>query len=268
MPSRNLTPEQTAEAKRLCEGDYGKEKARYVWQFVAPLIMTTWDGNEIVEQRNGTVTLLDLPNRRVGVTCHHVLKMFRDQQERNAPAHTTLSVSLDEIDLETLLIDESADLDLATLDFRDYERFQREPNEAVASTFHAPPTWPPPSITIDDALHLGGFPETWRSRSDESRKITFGPAGFAGQFVESVEDARIVACFDRDYWVRAGKGLHLRDLSGMSGGAAIVSRGGLIEYFEMAGILCEYNSGYDAVFVTPADLIRPDGTLDTRVLVT
>ena len=53
------------------------ELARFPMRFVAPVSLSDPSGTvDPIPPNNGAMTLLELPDRRVGVSCHHVIDAY------------------------------------------------------------------------------------------------------------------------------------------------------------------------------------------------
>ncbi len=259
MSTRDLTPEEEAEARDLARGDYGALKSRFPLRCAMPVVIQGWDQHRS-DYRNGSIALVELPSgTKAGITCWHVVQSYRRRRDRWP--NTELCIGNTPVDLEARLIDEDEQMDLAVLDLGELE-LGFTTREAIGIEFHKPTKWPPGSVIArEDALHLAGFPEVFRHEADPA-VVQLETLALAGQSVISARSNLITVEFDRAAWIGWGRGQDLRQLSGMSGGPAFVSRWEPLEYFELVGVMSDFSDGFDVAFIRPVGAVTQDGTLD------
>jgi hypothetical protein len=207
---------------------------------------------------SGTATLADLGSGPIAITCAHVLARYRDLRDcgRNVPFQIG-NLTLDPI---AQLVAEDPGMDLATIRLSDRQAAILRDDGVSGGSIFRPRTWPPPAVKTGDIIALGGFPGDWRVRSaiDE---LEFRGYGVGATSVSSVSETQFACQFDRDRWVWSFRldGLAGQpELGGMSGGPAFLYNG---LRFDLVGIISEFSSSIDIMFLKPARLIRFDGTL-------
>jgi hypothetical protein len=158
------------------------------------------------------------------------------------------------------LIVESPGMDLATIRPSQKQAAVITRGGLSGAAVFQPAAWPSPPVKERDVVALGGFPGIWRERvtSDE---IDFHSFSIGATFVSSVAEGRFACQFERDHWVwpyRIGDLKDIPELGGMSGGPAFIHRG---LHYDFVGIIYEFSSDYDVMFLRPAHLIRADGSI-------
>lgn len=259
MDERDWSEQEIAEAKRLAEGDYGDFVAKYPLRFAVPVAITTWDEKPHKNVRSATLTLANLPERQVGITCQHVIESYRRRLQGNG--RTTFQAGQVELDILDRLIDEDDALDVATLDLSNIERFNDTEELPIGIEFHKPRRWPPEVVSTAEAVHIAGFPEVFRAPKPPHH-MDFKTLALAGQPVRSVYSSRLGIQFERQYWVGSGLGRDLTNLSGMSGSPVFVTRGEQIEYFELVGIFFAFSPEYDIALARATTVIAQDGSIN------
>src|SRR5262249_21120154 len=121
MIPENLTPEEIKKAKKLTSNQLGQQLAMFPLRFAASVLIGEKDGRRIYTSRvnNGTVTLIDFGNGPIAVTCFHVIDEYRKRQLGNK--NTSFQIGSLKLDPLRSLIDENAELDLATIDLGNHE---------------------------------------------------------------------------------------------------------------------------------------------------
>jgi hypothetical protein len=210
--------------------------------------------------RNGTVTLICLPERKVAVTCQHVIEEYRNSLAQNKNVVTQIGDTV--IDPLSQLVDENHAVDLAVIELTD-KQVEGITNEGeIGSRLVDGRTWPPTHVAASEVVMLAGFPGKYR-RDVAYDEIVFGAFCAAGIRVHSAKEDYFTCQFEREYWVRsfgadAGAN-HLEPiLGGMSGGPAFVDRG---LRWEFGGFIYEHSADFDILYLRPANLINSDGTI-------
>ena len=106
--------DKVAQAKKLAAGPLGEALSKFPLLFAKVAFFGDRPSrNWPAKINNGTITLVDLGNGPLGLTCHHVLKEYR--KVRDATPGVTFQIGNVEIDPLEQLIDENRRLDLATI---------------------------------------------------------------------------------------------------------------------------------------------------------
>lgn len=253
-------PKTDEEAKRMAAGPLGKELSRFPLLFVASAIIGNRPSqNRPVEINNGTITLVDLGNGPIGITCHHVIHEYRNR--RDVDPTVIFQVGNAEIDPLTQLIDEDARTDLATIRLTDAQVKLIAPRGEIGSCIFQPKSWPPPPLKVGDYIAFGGFPGRLRTVKSFD-EVEFPSWSSGASQVSSVSDLQFLSAFEREYWISSFGEKHnmeLRALGGLSGGPAFINRG---LYWDLVGIVSQYHETYDAIFFSSARSVRHDGTIE------
>ncbi len=212
--------------------------------------------------RNGTVTLICLPERKVAVTCWHVIEEYRTILAYNKNVLAQIGDAV--IDPLSQLIDESRAFDLAVIELTD-NQVERITNEGeIGSRLVDGRVWPPTRVATNEVTMLAGFPGKHRGVL-EFDEIEFRAFCAAGIRVHSAQEDYFTCQFEREYWVKSfgaeGGSDHLEPhLGGMSGGPAFVDRG---LTWELGGFIYEHSADFDILYLRPANLINSNGTIKT-----
>lgn len=191
---------------------------------------------------NGSMTLLQLPGRRAGVTCFHVVDAYREQRlERSSRVFRVGALTLDPLDR---LMGADPVLDLAVLDLDDVDPAQLTVG-AQEPAFYEPGAWPLGTAEPGELVALGGYPGFSRALPTESDRSLGTPGSCLGVTrVIDVGSENIVCEASWDSWVE-GRGLcrvgPTDDLGGLSGGPGFVRRGS--EYHLIGVIFVVARSG-------------------------
>ena len=79
--------------------------------------------------------------------------------------------------------------------------------------------------------------------------LEFGTYSSGASRVETVSDTYFVTQFEKEYWIQSlgeKDAIDLKDLGGLSGGPAFISRG---LSFDFAGIIYEFSSDYELLYI-------------------
>lgn len=196
---------------------------------------------------NGSMTLLQLPHRRVGVTCCHVIDAYRTQRSLS-PDRVFRAGDLSLAALDRLIAEEPR-LDLAVLDLDDVDPRQLAVGPR-GSEFFEPSAWPLGTAEPGEVIALGGYPSFY------PRAITL-----ATTHVIDVGLENIVCEVGRECWVE-GRGTQRMDaawdLGGLSGGPGFVRRGA---EFHFVGVIFVVQQSREYLRLRPARFIGQDGGL-------
>ena len=263
MMDDERTPEELRESMRLARGPLGDFVSRYPMMFAISALISWRDKNSgNVAMKNGTVTLLKLGGRQLGVTCDHVVEKFFEVALEHQSAG--FQIGNHKVDLRNKIVDRSGALDLAVIDLSDWTS-TRGTNPAIACSFFEPREWPPALPRVGNVVELGGFPGAMREFAPPDR-LDFHSFSVAKTPVASISPSRITVQFDRESWLadNVGEaGLAFRSLYGMSGGPVTTERSwpSGLWLIDLVGIIYEYSESFDVVFARPLTLIREDGTI-------
>ncbi len=210
------------------------------------------------EINNGTITLADLGSGPLAITCHHVLSYYRKRLAREKDI--VFQIGSLELNVLDQLIDENERLDIATLRLNDEQVAQITSEGEIGSCVFIPKEWPCPAPKSGEFVAFGGFPGKLRTvRSFDELEFPGWSSGASE--VSSVNDHQFVSAFERQYWIRIFGPPEQGDLDilgGMSGGPAFINRG---LYWDMVGIVSQYNENYDAMVFSSLSAVHPDGTI-------
>jgi hypothetical protein len=252
-------PEKITEAKRLAAGPLGEKISKFPLLFSKAAFLGERPAkHKSTQVSNGTVSLVDLGNGPIALTCFHVLKGYREMLEKYGEA--LFQIGNVELDPLSQIIDENEQLDLATIRLTSAQAKAINNEGEIGSCFFQPVSWPSPPIKEGEFVAFGGFPGRWRERKafDE---LVFPSFSSGGCMVSSAAEDRFACQFEREYWIKSfdiDKREDLHDLGGMSGGPAFIDRG---LYWDFAGVIYEFSSGFDIMFLRPAYLFRKDGSI-------
>ena len=236
----------------------GAKLARFPMRFVTTVSLRDASGTvDPMPTSNGTMTLLQLPDRRVGVTCHHVIEAYREQRLQSPTRVFEVGdTALDPLDR---LVADDPILDLAILDLDDVDPEQL----AIAShelEFFEPAAWPLGTAEPGELVALGGYPSVYRAlSSDPDRDLGVFTPGTTRVMDVGIEN--IICGLSWEYWI-GGSGPRRMDahadLDGLSGGPAFVWRG---SEFHFVGVIFAVAQDRDYLRLRPARFIRQDATL-------
>ena len=253
--------DRVEQAKKLAAGPLGEVLSKFPLLFAKVAFFgerpTTSQPARI---NNGTISLVELGNGPLGLTCHHVLKEYR--KVRDTTPGVIFQIGNVELDPVEQLIDENQRLDLATIRLTDNQVAAITSEEELGSCVFQPRSWPPPLPTPGEYVAFGGYPGSLRTVVSFAQ-LDFFSWSSGASLVSSGSDWQFVSAFQREYWVTSFAAKHqldLRDLGGMSGGPAFINRG---LYWDLVGLVSEYHEHYDAMFFASLRAVRADGTIES-----
>lgn len=152
-----------AEAKQLAAGVLGEKLAKFPLLFAK----ATFFGQRPSKCRpseisNGTVSLVDLGEGPLAVTCEHVIAGYMEM----AKAHDNLVFQIGSVEINLLeqLIDKNRRLDLATIRLTDEQITSITSEGEIGSHVFRPKVWPPEeALKQDEFVAFGGFPGCLRT---------------------------------------------------------------------------------------------------------
>jgi hypothetical protein len=136
----------------------------------------------------GTCCFLRFANGIIGVTANHVLEALQKAIADNANTVCQLRTSKP-IDLPTLIIDRSPELDIATFGVSE------ELVKAIGATvLDCTGDWPPPEPVVGRAVTYCGFPEAELATPEPGVAAAFACGGVA--MIDAVTDRDLIVTYD------------------------------------------------------------------------
>jgi hypothetical protein len=253
-------PAKVEEAKKRAAGAWGEKMSKFPLLFAkAAFYGSRPTPKKPADVNNGTVTLVDLGNGPMAVTCQHVIEHYRSRLKTEG--NLVFQIGNVEIDPLAQLIDANRRIDIATIRLSAEQAKAVTSEGEIGSCIFKPKAWPSPMPKKDEYVCFGGFPGTLRT-AVAFDELDFPSWSSGGSRISSVSELQFASAFEREYWVSSfGKEHHmeLQALGGMSGGPALVHRG---LYWDFVGIVTQHHENYDAIFFVLADRIRADGTIN------
>jgi len=157
-------------------------------------------------------------------------------------------------------ISESERFDLATIAFTKKQAEKITSDGEIGSCFFEPHSWPPEKVKKGDFIAFGGFPAVWRQQLS-AKEFLFDTFSSGASPISAVRDDYFVCQFERENWIKPFdpyKKDELHDLGGLSGAPVFIQRG---LPWEFVGIVYEFSSGYDLMYIRPSKLITSDGSI-------
>lgn len=257
------SPEELELSRRLATGPVGQFVNKIPLMFCQAVLIAYRDSDQgSVSMNSGTMTLVRLNGRQLGITCQHVIQKYLDVGSSGSDAIFQVGNHL--VDPVRKLIDSSKELDLVVLDLSDWTEMCNS-NSAIGCSFFEPRAWPPPLPRVGNSVEIGGFPGVFRKRPS-AKELEFGTWSAGKMTVRSVLDGYIKIQFERESWIElpgTESGMDLRDLGGISGGPVTVewTNAAGIWVVDLLGIACQYNPSCDLLFARPLSFVREDGTI-------
>ena len=181
------------EAIRLVKAGYNVVLEQQVLACTAPLFW--YDKSAPLGDRirgNGTIFVVQLPDRLVGVTAEHVLRGFELAREQGG----SIQASVFDVDFplaDRVIARSPNPVDLATFAVEQAEL------ESFRKTAHQPPyDWPPPPPQEDRGVLFSGFPGVLR---DEQGLHLFWTPYSAQTVASVVQPDRIMVQFAREFLI-------------------------------------------------------------------
>jgi hypothetical protein len=263
MDYHNLNPEKVKKAKEISAGPLGKEMAKFPLQFAKAAFFGDRPAkNKHQNINHGTITLLELQDRPIALTCSHVLDAYR---KIHSNPNVIFQIGNLEFNPLERIIDESASskFDIVTIDLQGLNHKKLFSPEGIGSSFFKPVRWPPSSVQQGEFVAFGGFPGVWRQNISWNEMVFDSWSSGATQ-VSVVREEYFVCHFEREYWVQSfnldrHNGLDLHKLGGLSGGPVFIHRN---IYWEFIGMIYEFSEGFDLMYIRPANLVLEDGTIN------
>jgi hypothetical protein len=263
MDYNNLDPKLVEKAKQEAAGPLGKEMTKFPLLFATAVSFKDLTGvNSVHTVNNGTVTLVDLGSGQMAITCSHVLDEYRKRLKDND--NFVFRIGNTVLNPLEYLIDESPELDLATIDLSEINIKEISLGKEIGTSFFRPEAWPPDDVNEGDFISFGGFPGKWKEQVS-SGDLMFDSFSSGATEISSINDEYFICQFEREYWVESldiknGKELH--ELGGLSGGPVFLIRDNNgITYYEFVGIIYQFSTDYDLLYIRKAKFINKDGSI-------
>jgi hypothetical protein len=263
MDCNNLDPKLVEKAKQEAAGPLGREMDKFPLRFAKAAFFENLSDVESGQRiNNGTVSLVDLGSGKMAITCSHVLEGYREQLKKNN--ETVFRIGNAILNPLERLIDESPELDLATINLRGINIKEISLGKEIGASFFQPGTWPPNDVKVGDFIAFGGFPGEWREQTS-SGDLIFDSFSSGATAISSINDEYFICQFEREYWVESlgvKNGKDLRVLGGLSGGPVFLIRGNNgIVYHEFVGIIYQFSTDFDLLYISKAKFINKDGRI-------
>lgn len=245
----------------MVEEDYRaklKLMAEIALPYIAPIFLlpTRSSGPQDIVT-NGTVAFVDTGTRKLYVTCKHVWDEFITRRSKSAAV--TIAIGLGNVSApiifnDAVLIDESSEYDIATLDFPHTEFIIDAKKQFIAL-----PSWPPARAEVGEFAFVAGFPGLHRIPHADNTAVTFHEAVIGDDVISTSERHFVLADTQhqrRQVTFRAGLP-EFGPLGGLSGAPAFANRN---KKAELCGFMYQGGDGVEAiVFISHASHIAPDG---------
>jgi hypothetical protein len=251
-----MSPE---EAKKLAAGPLGEMMGKFPLRFAKAAFfgdLPSKDGTARIN--NGTVSLVDLGQGPLAITCSHVIEPFRERLREGRPS--LFQIGNCRLNPISQLVCESQELDLAVIRLTEQQVKEITADGEIGSLFFKPVRWPPAPVQEGEFIAFGGFPGQWRTQTNfdalEFRSYSNGASG-----VTAVGQTYFVSQFEREYWVRSfgdKDAKHLSDLGGLSGGPAFIHRD---LHFDFVGVIYQFSQDYELLYVRHSVQLNPDGQI-------
>ena len=263
MDYNNLDSKLVEKTKQEAAGPLGKEMTKFPLLFATAVSFKDLTGvNSVHTVNNGTVTLVDLGSGQMAITCSHVLDEYRKRLKDND--NFVFRIGNTVLNPLEYLIDESPELDLATIDLSEINIKEISLGKEIGTSFFRPEAWPPDDVNEGDFISFGGFPGKWKEQVS-SGDLMFDSFSSGATEISSINDEYFICQFEREYWVESldiknGKELH--ELGGLSGGPVFLIRDNNgITYYEFVGIIYQFSTDYDLLYIRKAKFINKDGSI-------
>jgi hypothetical protein len=251
--------EEIENAKQLAAGALGEKLAKFPLLFAkAAFFGQRPSKKRPSEISNGTVSLVDLGDGPLAITCEHVIAGYIDMVKK----HDNLVFQIGSVEIDPLkqLIDKNARLDLATIRLTEEQAKSITSEGEIGSCIFRPKAWPSEALKEGQFVAFGGFPGQLRTVASFDEYI-FRSWSSGASKISSVSNGQFVSAFEREFWVKsfgAEHHMNMEALGGLSGGPAFIDRG---LYWEFVGIVSQYHESFDAMFFASTSGLRADGTI-------
>lgn len=251
--------QKIVKAKQLAAGTLGEKMGKFPLLF-AKAVLFGQRPSKIRPSKisSGTVSLIDLGEGPLAVTCEHVIAGYCEMKKAND--NLVFQIGTVEINPLEQLIDKNARLDLATIRLTEPQIKSITSEGEIGSCVFRPKAWPPEILKEGEFVSFGGFPSRLRTVASFDEYI-FDSWSCGASKVSSVSEGQFVSAFEREFWVKsfgAAHHLNINALGGLSGGPVFINRG---LYSDFVGIVSQYHESYDAMFFSSTSSLRANGTI-------
>ena len=154
MDDEHFDPELAKRAKEEAAGPLGQELSKFPLRFALTALFGKRPvRDQPVQVNHGTITLLELGSRRIGLPCSHVLDQYREISHDNS---TFFQIGREELNPLERMIDESRELDLVSIDLNDILIEETIERLGIVTRFFVPQRWPPNQLKEGDFVAFGG----------------------------------------------------------------------------------------------------------------
>ena len=204
--------------------------------------------------QGGTLTIVDTGKRILGITNQHVVDGFRRLRHKDKKVICQLNEM--QIDIESRLIAEDENLDIATL------RLTEAEIESVNGTSIGHGCWPVQPPAKDEEVVIVGYPGKWRKQYSWD-ELEIGHIGFALKVSDVSRSKFVIEIMPKNLVFNKGA-YHpneLFDFGGVSGSGTFVIRGLSPEIVGIISRVSPPTGKPNLLVCARTDLIREDGTL-------
>ncbi|MEZ5998058.1 MAG: hypothetical protein R3B98_05135 [Hyphomonas sp.] len=250
------------QARAQISGELGNAYRHYLSRSCAPIYWFSRKGRpNFNSMRSGTVTIVETPDRLLGITAAHVIAQLLEDEEAEKQTVLIMNSQLTTIDV----IDIDDRLDIATFGI------DENTIETIGKAVTPLTYWPPQPPLEGRGILLAGYPGISRQSkyvSANKGAIEWGlftAIGISGR----VTDDQILWRVARENTVPHPTIPDLplnAELGGISGGPVIslMERGG-VHFCVLSGIVSEASAQLELVVAKRADFIQANGKIDRRL---
>lgn len=235
---------------RVRNGGYADLVMRHLRAFISPAIIRSEE-----EIQNGTCFFVELKDKSIAVTNHHVIQHWLDLKKKGIQAEFRIGNVIYPSDLEPFIIDSCQQLDLATILVPPDIKLAMEDIGTLFYKYE-----PPLTVNKGDLVFALGWPGVLRE--DQIKQSNIYVVTILDEVIETT-DRRFIIQFHRDDWTkRFGKKeiVDLTSLGGLSGGPVFLFSDGDLR---LVGVIFENMEGFiDGVQCVHFKYIKPDGYID------
>jgi hypothetical protein len=181
--------EEFKNAKQLTDGALGEKLAKFPLLFAkAAFFGQRPSKNRPSKISNGTVSLVDLGDGPLAITCEHVIAGYLDMAKR----HDNLVFQIGSVEVNPLeqLVDKNRRIDLATIRLTEEQAKSITSEGEIGSCIFQPKAWPPEPVGRGQFVAFGGFPGYLRTIASFDEYI-FGSWSSGASEISSVSEVNL-----------------------------------------------------------------------------